>query len=152
MAATKYIVTATSAHAASGGFSRKEYAVREAELRHKSLSGAEDVTVETTAGNEVHRIPAAAPKPATRRGQRREALAEAALPDWEVAYDKPRAGYQVWRSTNDEGSWALYCTEHGELTEFATLREVRKHTATVSWCGPCTAAAKAQVAEAALAA
>ena len=55
MATPHYITKATSAHA-DAHYSRKEYAIRQAEARAKALGWAEEVTVVTSrTGKVVHR-------------------------------------------------------------------------------------------------
>lgn len=150
MSATKYIVTATSAHVESKPFSRKEYAVREADLRAESLRHLEPVTVVTTTGTEVYATEVKTPKaPTTRRGNQgapREGLRPAAEQGWEVLYDKVKThNAEVWRSThgNDEGiqsrrQYAIHCVEHGHTHPLKRLIDERAARRDGGWCPTCT--------------
>jgi hypothetical protein len=151
MATAHYITKATSVHA-DAHYSRKEYAIRQAEARAKALGWAEEVTVVTSrTGKVVFRTEVKeAPAPKAPR-VRREAIAPAALPGWEVIYNKPRAGYQLLRATTGTG-WAVLCTTHGEMHEAKTLAEAARAAKDRTWCTAHLVAAKTALVEAALAA
>lgn len=151
MATTHYITKSTSAHA-DAHYSRKEYGVRQADARAKALNYTEEVTVVTSKGQVVYRTEVKeAPAPKAPR-VRREAIAPAALPGWEVVYNKPRAGYQILRAQDGTG-WAVYCTTHGDFAEAKTLAEAAAMAQDrTAWCTGHQHEAKAAVAEAVLAA
>jgi len=141
MAATRYTVLTNGVEART--FARKERAVAEAE---KFVAAARDskqdalVQVVTTGGKEVFTQTvtapaAAAPRKATGRKAQRPALGEAAVPGWELLYDKPRQGAQVARK---DGTYALICTEHRFVRPVAKLVEERAVRKAGGWCTECS--------------
>lgn len=77
-------------------------------------------------------------EPVVKRGQLRPSLDTAAEDGWEVLYDKPVKGYQIWRGEG-RGSWALHCLKHAVTVGFGTLKEAGDHGAVGGWCTDCEA-------------
>ena len=71
---------------------------------------------------------------APRKATRREGLGEAAVPGWELLYDKPRQGCQVGRK---DGQYALICTAHGTVRPVGKLVEERAVRKAGGWCPDC---------------
>lgn len=77
------------------------------------------------------------PQPKPEQGkQYRAPLGAASMPGWDVLYDKPRAGYQVWRSTSGAG-YALWCTKHEHCHQVPTLAAERAARQVGHWCPGC---------------
>jgi hypothetical protein len=160
--ATSYIISATSLRPART-MANKKSAITEADARAREVKFFEAVTITTTAtGKLVHETkvikPEPAPQPAApkapkakaprksakrytepqvKRGQVRPALDKAMILGWEVLYDKPVKGYQVWRGTASGNAWALHCLKHGNTRTFPTLKVAGEFGGTGGWCSHC---------------
>lgn len=108
-----------------------------AEDRAEALTGVAAVFT-ALAAKTAARIEAApqgpAPRRATRKAARREALGAAVVPGWELLYDKPHQGAQVGRK---DGQYALLCTEHKTVHPVAKLVDERAARKAGGWCPSC---------------